>query len=429
MNISNKDKRRFENDMAALFRLKELVKEQQALLDFDLFERFQREIMTPVKRPVYLSKTAYEGLLRIKELMVAFLPSREFIEEEDIEHACRTVLGRLYIEESPSKDIDSFFRSVEETVGPLIKTRKFYSSLDGIDIVDFEELNIGTFAIAKPDIQALQSFDINENTAQKLLGNMQHGLWITGEVKGSPAHAERIFFERVRATCGVLAISLTTVLKRGAAAVQLIPSMEGRMRPNSVSWFSFELDSMGLSRSFSFRHPSIEINKHNYDELCTCEWFNELVRISQSDVSTEVESAIQRSIYWFFDAQADTIPEMQFVKFWSCIECFFSFEKEKTTAAIIEGLSLLLTGGSYGFIQAEFYSKLKKEIEGLYDKRSLAVHNAEHDHITSTDVSTVSKWAAWVILEYATLVARGFETRAAAKIQIYEMNIRAASTN
>src|SRR5690554_2790067 len=246
MNIKNKDKRRFESDMATLFRLKELVKEQQALLDFDLPERFQREIMTPVKRPVYLSKTAYESFLRIKELVVAFLPSREFLEEEDVEHACRAVLGRLYMEEGPSKDIDSFFRSVEEAVSPLIKARKFYSSLDGIDIVDFEELDIGIFTIAKPDMRALQSFDIKENTAQKLLDSMQHGLWITGEIKGSPAHAERIFFEKVRATCGVLAISLTTVLKRGAAAVQLIPSMEGRMRPNSVSWFSFELDSMEL---------------------------------------------------------------------------------------------------------------------------------------------------------------------------------------
>lgn len=50
------------------------------------------------------------------------------------------------------------------------------------------------------------------------------------------------------------------------------------------------------------------------------------------------------------------------------------------------------------------------------------MHNAEHDHITPADVSTVSKWAAWVVLEYVTLVARGIETRAAAKTQIRQMS-------
>lgn len=106
---------------------------------------------------------------------------------------------------------------------------------------------------------------------------------------------------------------------------------------------------------------------------------------------------------------------MRLVKFWSCIECFFSFEKTKTTNSIIDGLSLTLVYGGYHFIEPEKEKGLRKRIEELYELRSQAVHDARHEHTTQRDVADVSQWAAWLIMTMLKLTESGYETRAQIK--------------
>lgn len=38
----------------------------------------------------------------------------------------------------------------------------------------------------------------------------------------------------------------------------------------------------------------------------------------------DLKAAIVKATYWFTDAQRDQERVMQFVKYWSCIEAFFS---------------------------------------------------------------------------------------------------------
>ncbi|TFB44915.1 hypothetical protein E3W21_00920 [Pseudomonas sp. F01002] len=163
---------------------------------------------------------------------------------------------------------------------------------------------------------------------------------------------------------------------------------------------------------------SITLNDDLVEGLQASEWFGELTRIIQEGSNDDAEHAIRRAIYWFFDAQADTSPEMQLVKFWSCIECFLSFENEgKTTTKIKRGLTALLTFGGYGFASLDTWRDLEREIDALYELRSSAVHDARHSHVSDRDITTVSKWAAWAILEVAGLISNGYETRAQIKEQ------------
>lgn len=163
---------------------------------------------------------------------------------------------------------------------------------------------------------------------------------------------------------------------------------------------------------------SITLDDGHVEGLQASEWFVELTRIIQGESDSDAEHAVRRAIYWFFDAQADTSAEMQLVKFWSCIECFFSFENSgETTTKIKRGLTALLTFGGYGFANLETWMALEREIDALYDLRSSAVHDARHSHVSDRDITTVSKWAAWAILEIAGLISSGYDTRAQIKEQ------------
>lgn len=248
---------------------------------------------------------------------------------------------------------------------------------------------------------------------------MKRGIWITAEITGSRKYSERIFFEGVKAACGLVAVSLTTVLARGGCAVRLTPSMPGRVRPSVTTWFSIETSSNELCTSASMAgYQFITLDHEQVHQLQTSEWFVELVRITQEGGGDDAEDAIRRAIYWFFDAQADTSPEMQLVKFWSCIECFFSFENSgETTTKIKRGLTALLTFGSYKFSSLDTWRNLEKKISALYELRSSAVHDARHCHVSDSDITKVSKWAAWAILEIAGLISDGYETRAQIKEQ------------
>lgn len=163
---------------------------------------------------------------------------------------------------------------------------------------------------------------------------------------------------------------------------------------------------------------SVDLDSDLVNGLQTSDWFSVLTRVIQAGGDSDIEHAVRRAIYWFFDAQTDTSAEMQLVKFWSCIECFFSFENAgETTTKIKRGLTALLTFGGYKFSSLDSWRELEKEIDALYQLRSSAVHDARHSHVSDRDITTVSKWAAWAILEISGLISNGFETRAQIKEQ------------
>lgn len=61
--------------------------------------------------------------------------------------------------------------------------------------------------------------------------------------------------------------------------------------------------------------------------------------------------------------------------------------------------------------------KLKKQVNDLYTLRSVAVHDAQYDHVSYSDVWLVSQWASWLMINIAQLVENGYTTRAEIKKQ------------
>lgn len=106
----------------------------------------------------------------------------------------------------------------------------------------------------------------------------------------------------------------------------------------------------------------------------------------------------------------EQVRQVKLVKYWSCVEAFFSFDDEKITNAVSAGLASILVFGGFQFIPPSEYGATKKQIVNLYGPRLRAVHRGSHQHATERDVALFSQWVAWIIINMVELAERGYTT-------------------
>lgn len=417
--LTSKQVRSAQADLDVLFKTSEIMNEAESYKKMSFVEQLRREVGTPSGYKVYLSDRAYASFERLYELAQRSLPSRKLLVSNDVYSACKSVLGEWY-ERDGIEQVTSYFEGVEARVNDLISDYRFYSVLTGVNFNDIDRMEFGAVELCKPDITKLQEARGKESVINAAWREMQHNLWMTAKVRGSWNYAEKKFFQLTKISCGVLAVAFTLCLERGGAALRLIPGVEGRFKPGIVRWFSVEEKSRSLHYKESYEGLScVDLNKDVLSAFKECDWFGELSRISQSDSGADLESAVRRGLYWFFDAQADNSAEMKFVKYWSCIECIFSIKDNSgVTKKIKWGLTAVLTCGAYGFAEYEEWKTLQAKVVRLYDLRSSAVHNANHDHVTMSDLVDLSKWAAVVLVEVSMLIKSGVGTRKELKARV-----------
>lgn len=141
------------------------------------------------------------------------------------------------------------------------------------------------------------------------------------------------------------------------------------------------------------------------------------IKVVESESRTELEDALVKAVYWYSDAHRDTVPVMQLVKYWSCVETFFSADPEHIVQAVTKGLATVLADGGYRFVPVHEYRQLKKKITRLYGLRSQAVHRASHNHVTRGDTALLSQWTAWMILTLFRMREHGYTELSQLKAQ------------
>ena len=117
-----------------------------------------------------------------------------------------------------------------------------------------------------------------------------------------------------------------------------------------------------------------------------------------------------RSFFWFSDAQRDTVPVMQLVKFWSCAEGFFSENGVEITKSVSEGVAGILVFG-VNFKSPDEYKDTVSKLAKMYALRSKAVHGAHHSHVTHSDIVRLSQYTGWMLLGIAGLIAENGYTK------------------
>ena len=138
----------------------------------------------------------------------------------------------------------------------------------------------------------------------------------------------------------------------------------------------------------------------------TC-FLNEAASLIEKQRRNELEEAILKAIYWFGQVQDDTNDASKWIKLWTCLECFFSLDKNEITESNARGIASLLIYGGYKIDDFGDFMKLKSKIKIFYEFRSKIIHNADFKQIDSKSLYDLSLITAWVIIVAVSLLPSG----------------------
>lgn len=157
-------------------------------------------------------------------------------------------------------------------------------------------------------------------------------------------------------------------------------------------------------------HQTLRLGKDLVDYLEGVSYIQHALGLGSRDDLSQLESALVRSLFWYSDAQRDNVHVMQLVKYWSCAESIFSSDGKSITRTVSEGVAASLCFGGFGFKRPEEFEGLVRQLVVMYEKRSKAVHEAQHSHVTWRDTATLSQWTAYIILAVlALIVEQGYK--------------------
>lgn len=373
-------------------------------------EIISREVRHGSKHVGYLSAS---GIAHLKTI-VSTIDGAEYFRGRaaysDIWTACRTALAEFISQGLMPETAEEFLKPVRDCIEKEVCSRTFVVSMYGVELKEMESLNLGRFRLVRPTAAMVLSSGISDKndrlpTLMKQMGEKQ--LWFVGAINATYDVAKREFFHHARLAAGLLAISAASTFEQGAQAFRIgaVASPEEARTPQIVylSWID-GTDYLGYVRQWR-KGQDYEINATLADQLQAAPVFATMLRILQQSRHNKLEGAIVRAVYWFADAHKDPTPVMRLVKFWSCIESFFS-QKQDITMSVSIGTAAVLTFGSFGFVPRSSYMATRKRLAALYAKRSKAVHDGMHDHVEASDLADLSQWAAWLILSMADMSDR-----------------------
>lgn len=387
---------------------------------------FGHELQLTGHRMVLLSEHGMEQVRLIVRTLQLANPFDGMADYSDVWSACWKTLEELLSQNQMAESAEEWFDLISARVTPQIRSRCFAAPFVGIEFKDIDEVALGPLKLVRPSVSHLDGAGVDHEWAnvEKIIGRYRDGeLWLLGQARGTPRVAETKFRTLSDLVAGLLAATAAAVmLKSGATKIFVSPNISGHASHGDASWFSWDELNLNLSLHRSgLRGVPFVIGANLRDQLDEASVVGTSMRIFESDTRTPLEEAIARGFHWFADAHRDPTPVMQFVKYWSCIETFFSIDKEDITKSVSIGVAAVLVFGGFGFEPRENYSNLKRRVAILYGLRSQAIHRASRSHIFEPDVAELSRYTAQLLINAVSFVERGY--RKPDEIKQYSMHL------
>jgi len=207
----------------------------------------------------------------------------------------------------------------------------------------------------------------------------------------------------------MLAVSAASMYERGASRFRIGVVMSPEEGHGPAIWLSWNDRNLDLTTHHKLiGSQQFKINSDILEQFAASGVFARAFEIFESSSRTQLEEAITKGVYWFSDAHRDAAPVMRLIKYWSCIETFFSADNKDITRSVSVGLASVLVYGGYNFVPETEYLSFKKRVAKLYDVRSRAVHGAAYHHVSERNVDDLSQWAAWLLISMISFVERGY---------------------
>jgi hypothetical protein len=381
--------------------------------DYEKQIAFSREVQLSDNRVVFLTDIGHESFREIVKVLDDLDVFDGLAASSDIWSACRSVLQDLLSKSHRPDHGDEFVALAGKIVESEISNRTFVAALYGIEFKAVDELQLGSLRAIRPSVEMLDKHGVERSSdrATDFVEHSKSALWLTGTVRGTEPVANRRFREKAQLATGVLAIVAGSAYERGAHGFRIGIAMspeEAYGRAVYLSWS--ETDKSLVVTYQGPRAQRLTVDSEMRADIEASLVGKQAFAILEKSNRSELEEAIVGAMHWYSDAHRDEVLVMRFLKYWSCIEVFFSGERDGITAAVSTGLAATLTHGHIDVAKPSQYHELRKRVSAMYNQRSKATHRAAYGHIGEKEVSDLSQWVSWLIINAMMFVHHGFRS-------------------
>jgi hypothetical protein len=376
--------------------------------DFSLLSRLVR---APKGGTFVLSEAGLARLRRIVETIDQADLFDGLAGYADIWTACHATLEKTLAETATPRTAAAFLQTVRERVTESIGNYTFAVPLFGVEMDGLDVLELGTLRLVHSPIPRIDESGVrgDRNHLDAVIEMTKRQLWLLGESGGTPRVAEERFRERAELATGILAVFAASMYSRGASAFRIGIAMSPELVKGTAIWLSWNDKDLELTTHRDWgASQEFKIDQQMADQFAAASIFALAFKIVESKKRTELEDALLKAIYWFSDAHRDPVPVMKLVKYWSCVETFFSTDPAHITQSVSVGLACVLVYGGYEFVPESELLTMKRRIAKLYRLRSRAVHRAAYKHVSAKDLNELSQWVAWMLGNMVSFVERGY---------------------
>lgn len=364
---------------------------------------------------VWISKLGKKALTSLTDLFVNHHKYSEYLYFEDAFSSIKR-LYQTYLSNNNVPSSDDFFGEIITDLESLIDERTFVGEVEGIIFEDLDYLELGEATLEQFDESVLKyRHDVDEFDnlfGKKTIENLKDKIVFVASEKGSLAVAVDKYKQRAKINLSLLKVLICAHVKGGFTNTHInLKSSKSFQYQDSylIGWSSEgHLYTSGTANPRRDFPLTTERLKQFDDEGL----FQKLSYIANKNGKNELEQAVEKSLYWFSEAQSDGCQASSFLKLWSCLECFFSITSDEITERNARGVASLFMYGDINMQLADItelqnYASLKSTIKKYYQLRSAVAHRAEYKKIDEHVTVLLSYIVCSIILSITCLASRG----------------------
>lgn len=408
--LTTKDTRKLDHALNRFFNPK-AWRIPTSIEDFSWPNSLARELRLSGNRILLLTDIGIESFQTITTILDAADISTGLASYSDIANACRKILEKSLSACSRPADAAEFIEQLCLYLRSEIEIRTFAVPVIGIELQGIEDLTLGEMGLIHASLTALDArgVDYAGTEIESMIPKSPQALWLVGDAEGTRGQAEMRFREKADLMIGVIAMAAGSICEQGALPFRIGLVMSPAEAYGRSGWLSWPKSSRKVTTHLQFiKHQNLKIDSSLREQLMDSPEVRVAINSIATEKRTELQEAIVKALYWYAEAHRDAIPTMQLVKYWSCVETFFSTDSEKIVHSVSVGLTAVLVFSGFGLVAVSDYASTKKKITELYKQRSKAVHRASYQHVSTQDVAMLSKYVSWMLIGLLSLVDRGY---------------------
>lgn len=319
-----------------------------------------------------------------------------------------------YFSSEERKPFEWHLARIVSSVRSQDKRRFFIKGLNGLELVDLTEVQVGSWRLVdftEAEAKSLLDKISGDQSWKEHISQLFTGEFIRrrclliaarGDCDQARVNADRI----ARFVINTFRYGICIHIAHTARVHEY--GIDSAHRPPTwgLNYFQYELESGEANLGKGSQHRlSYKLTAANL-QIMKEEWhFEELWSLIEKETLTDVEASIVEAVNWLGDAQQDESNHIAFLKYWIALEALITgYEKNKVTTRLQTAIPILLSSGPKNV-------PTPAEVERMYDLRSGIIHGGKTPSVRRSDVNKLCTWAYGCIAVYINFRKLGYTTR------------------